>query len=301
MKPTLNYHHLRYFWTVAREGGLVPAARVLQVSHPTVSAQIHALEEQLGEKLFDRPGRKLVLTELGRVVVRYADDIFAMGQEMVDVVQQAKLRTERLDVGIADVVPKLVVHRLLQPALALDPPVRLVCVEESHDTLLTQLANHKLDVIISDAPVPAGSTIRAFNHRLGETSVSLLGTDAFAKRYRSGFPQSLEAAPLLMPLEGLPLRRALDRWFAQHGIEPTIVAEFEDSALFKVFGSDGVGMFPTPTIIAKEVCAQYNVRVIAELPDVVEQFYVITMDRRIVHPAIRAITDQARARVFDHA
>jgi LysR family transcriptional activator of nhaA len=209
----VNYHHLRYFWVVAREGGLVAAGRVLRLSHPTLSAQIHALEDQLGEKLFTRVGRKLVLTEQGRVVARFADEIFTLGREMLDTVKgRATGRVARLDVGVVDVVPKLVVRRLLQPALTLPEPVRLVCHENSYEELLTQLAAHTLDILISDAPVPAGSSVRAFSHLLGETGVSFFGTPALAKAYRRGFPGSLHGAPVLLPMENLPLRRSLEQW-----------------------------------------------------------------------------------------
>jgi LysR family transcriptional activator of nhaA len=188
----VNYHHLLYFWVVAREGGLVAAGKVLRLSHPTLSAQIHSLEEQLGEKLFTKVGRKLALTETGRVVFRYADEIFTLGREMLDTVKgRSTGKPLRLEVGIADVVPKLVVRRLLQPALGLPEPVHLVCYEESYDKLLADLALHTLDIVISDAPVPPGSSVRAFNHLLGETGVSFFGTKELVKKYKRGFPGSL--------------------------------------------------------------------------------------------------------------
>jgi LysR family transcriptional regulator, transcriptional activator of nhaA len=294
----LNYHHLHYFWVVAREGGLVPAGKVLHLSHPTLSAQIHALEDHLGEKLFTKVGRKLALTEIGRIVFRYADEIFTLGREMVDTVKGRSTGQARLDVGVADAVSKLVVRRLLEPALNLPEPVRLVCREESYDKLLADLALHSLDIVISDAPVPTGSNIRAFNHLLGETGVSFFGTKALVNAYKRGFPGSLSGAPVLLPLENLMLRRALDQWFDQQGLEPRIVGEFEDSALLKVFGGDGLGLFPAPTVVENEVMAQYGVQLLGRVEEVRERFYAISVERRLKNPAIVAISDAARHELF---
>jgi LysR family transcriptional activator of nhaA len=295
----LNYHHLLYFWVVAREGGLVAAGKVLRVSHPTLSAQIHALEDRLGHKLFSKVGRKLVLTELGRTVFRYADEIFTLGREMLDVVEgRSAGRRVRLDVGVADVVPKLVVRRLLQPAFMLPEPVRLVCREATLDKLLAELALHTLDVVISDAPVPTGSNVRAFTHVLGESGVSIFGSAALARRYRPGFPRSLDGAPMVLPLENLALRRSLDQWFGKHAISPRIVAEFEDSALLQVFGSDGAGMFAAPSVVEREVIAQYGVRLVGRADGVRERFYAISAARRLEHPAVIAISDAARRALF---
>lgn len=295
----INYHHLLYFWVVAREGGLVPAGRVLRLSHPTLSAQIHALEGQLGEKLFAKAGRKLALTDVGRVVFRYADEIFTLGREMVDTVKDRSTgQPLRLDVGVVDVVPKLVVRRLLQPALALPEPVRLVCYEDSYEKLLAKLALHSLDIVIADAPVPAGSTVRAFNHPLGETQVSVFGTKSLASRFRRGFPRSLNGAPLLLPLENSALGRALHHWFDRQGVKPRIVAEFEDTALLMVFGADGVGIFTAPTVVEKEVCRQYGVSVLGRVPEVKERFYAVSVERRLRHPAVLAISDAARHELF---
>lgn len=295
----LNYHHLRYFWTVAREGSLVAAGKVLRLSHPTLSAQVHALEEQLGEKLFVRVGRRLALTEMGRVVYRYAEEIFSLGREMVDTVKgRASGQPLRLDVGIADVVPKLVVRRLLQPALSLPEPVRLVCYEGAYEKLLAELALHTLDIVISDAPVPPGSSVRAFNHLLGETAVSFFGTKSLASSYRRGFPKSLNGAPFLLPLESMTLRRSLNQWFDRHDIKPRVVAEFEDSALLKVFGADGVGIFPAPTVMETDVSRQYGVQVLGRASEVYERFYAISAERKLKNPAVVAITAAARHEIF---
>jgi LysR family transcriptional regulator, transcriptional activator of nhaA len=295
----VNYHHLRYFWMVAKEGGLVPAAKALRLSHPTLSAQIHTLEEQLGEKLFVKVGRRLVLTDVGRVVFRYAEEIFALGGEMLDALRgRFSGQALRLEVGISDAVPKLVVRKLLQPALTLPEPVRLICREASYDELLAELAQHALDLVISDAPVPPGSQVRVFNHLLGECGVALFATPALVREYRRDFPASLEGAPMLLPLESSPLRRALNQWFERHQIKPRVVAEFEDSALLKVFGADGVGLFPAPAAVAAEVIAQYRVQQLGPMDGVKERFYAVTAERRLKHPAAVAISQAARHDVF---
>jgi LysR family transcriptional activator of nhaA len=295
----LNYHHLLYFWMVAREGGLVAAGKVLRLSHPTLSAQIHELENHLGEKLFTKVGRRLVLTEMGRVVYRYAEEIFSLGREMVDTVHgRSSGQPLRLDVGVADVVPKLIVRRLLQPALSLPGPLRLVCHESSYDKLLADLALHTLDIVISDAPVPPGSSVRAFNHLLGETSVTFFGTRLLAVKHRRAFPESLDGAPVLLPLESMPLRRSLNQWFDRNGIRPRVVAEFEDSALLKVFGGDGVGLFPAPTVLEEELARQYRVQPVGRVNEVRERFYAISVERRLKNPAVVAISEAARHELF---
>lgn len=295
----VNYQHLLYFWVVAREGGLVPAGKVLRLSHPTLSAQVHALEDHLGEKLFTKVGRRLALTDVGRVVARYAEEIFTLGREMVDTVKgRSTGQPLRLDVGVVDVVPKLVARRLLQPALSLPEPVRVVCHEGPYDRLLADLALHALDIVIADSPVPPGSSVRAFNHLLGETGVTFFGTRSMAARWRKGFPASLDGAPVLLPLEGAALRRSLDQWFDRVGVRPRVVAEFEDSALLKVFGADGLGLFAAPTVVAAEVCRQHGVSALGSVPDVKERFYAVSVERRLRHPAVVAVSDAARQELF---
>jgi LysR family transcriptional activator of nhaA len=295
----LNYQHLLYFWVVAKEGGLVPAGKVLRLSHPTLSAQIHALEDQLGEKLFTRVGRKLALTDVGRVALRYADEIFGLGRELVDAIQgRAAGRPLRLDVGIVDVLPKLVVRRLLQPAMTLAEPVRLVCHEGSFDRLLADLSQHTLDIVLADSPVPSGSAIRAHNHLLGGSGVSWFAAASLAHAYRKGFPSSLDGAPFLLPTESLTLRRSLNQWLDRHGIRPRIVAEFEDMALLKVFGADGVGVFPAPAAVERDVEMQYGVELLSNAEGVVERFYAVSVERRLKHPAVVAISRAAHQEVF---
>lgn len=298
----VNFHHLLYFWVVAREGGLIPAGKVLHLSHSTLSAQIHTLEDSLGVKLFTKMGRKLALTEMGRVVFRYADEIFTLGREMLDTVKdRATGPGLRLEVGVADVVPKLVVRRLLQPALSLPEPVRLVCHEGRYEKLLADLAVHALDLVISDAPVPPGSTVRAFTHLLGETSVTFFGTRELVARYQTGFPNSLNGAPVLLPLEHLTLRRSLNQWFDRNAIKPKVVAEFEDGALLKVFGGDGVGLFPAPTVVEREVQVQHGVQTLGRVDEVRERFYAISVERRLKHPAVVAISEAAKDQIFARA
>ena len=296
---SLNYHHLRYFWVVAREGGLVAAGKVLRLSHPTLSAQIHALEAQLGEPLFNKVGRRLVLSETGRVVFRYADEIFKLGHELVDAVGGRPVgQPLRLNVGAVDAVPKLVVSLLLRPALSLPEPVRLVCHEDAYDKLLADLSLHALDVLIADAPLPTGSSVRAYSHLLGETGMSVFGAPPLAKAYKRGFPRSLHGAPMLLPLEHVPLRRSLDQWFAKHGLVPRIVGEFEDSALLKVFGSEGVGLVVAPSAVEREIAAQYRLQLVGRIDEVRERFYAITGERKLKHPAVLALTAVARNEVF---
>jgi LysR family transcriptional regulator, transcriptional activator of nhaA len=295
----LNYHHLLYFWLVAREGGLASASRQLRLAQSTVSGQIRSLEQSLGEKLFARSGRKLVLTEVGRVMYRYADEIFSLGRELQDVIKGIAVgRPLRLVVGIADVVPKLVARRLLEPALRLPEPVHLVCHEDKPERLLAELAVHGLDVVIADAPMSPSVRIRAFNHLLGEGDIVLFATAKLAAAYKRGFPKSLDGAPVILPTDNTTLRRSLDQWFATRGIRPRVVGEFEDSALLQVFGQAGMGLFPASSVIADEVQRQYRVRPVGKVDGVRERFYAISVDRKLKHPAVVAISQEARQKLF---
>lgn len=295
----LNYHHLLYFWTVAREGGLAPAGKVLHLSQSALSGQIHRLEENLGHALFERRGRKLEMTETGRVVYRYAEQIFGLGREMLDVVRERPVnRPLRLVVGIADVVPKLLVRQLLAPAFQQEQRLALVCHEDHFDRLLSSLAAHILDVVIADGPVPPDSELRLFNHVLGESRVTLVAPASQASALRKNFPASLDGAALMLPLVGSTLRRNLDLWFEQNNVEPQIVAEAEDSALLKAFAAAGMGAMFVPTVIAKSVTRRYDVVEVAEVTGIVEHFYAITAERRLVHPAVIAMRSAARAELF---
>ncbi len=295
----INYHHLLYFWTVAKEGSIARATSELRLAQPTISGQIRSLEESLGEKLFQRSGRNLILTDVGRVVFRYADEIFSLGRELQDVLKGGpSSRPLCLLVGVADVVPKLVAYRLLEPALRLSEPVQIVCREDKPDRLLAELAVHHLDVVLSDAPVGPTIRIRAFNHLLGECGVVFMAAPRLAAAYRRGFPKSLDGAPLLLPTENTTERRSLDQWLMSKGIRPRVVGEFEDSALLKVFGQTGNGIFAVPSVIETEVQRQYQVQAIGRVEDVRERFYAISVERRLKHPAVVAISEAARKKLF---
>lgn len=295
----INYHHLLYFWMVAREGSVAAAAEKLNLSQPTVSGQIKTLEESIGEKLLQRVGRSLALTETGRVVFRYADEIFGLGQELVDTLRGRPTgQPLRVQIGVADVLPKLIVHRLLEPVGNLEEPVRLSCFEGKPNHLIGQLAAHALDVVLSDAPMGAESKVKAYNHLLGECGVTFFGVPALARKLRPAFPQSLHTAPVLCPTENTTLRRALDGWFERISVRPDVVGEFEDSALLKVFGQKGLGVFPAPSAIEAEVRTQYRVHVVGRTEEITERFYAISVERRMKHPAVVAIAEAARRRLF---
>ena len=295
----LNYHHLLYFWTIVREGGVAKAAQKLRLAQPTISGQVRLLEGALGEKLFQRSGRRLELTEVGRLVHRYAEEIFGLGRELTDVLQgRPGGRPVRLTVGVADVVPKLVAHRLLVPALRLTEPVQLEVREDSHERLLGELAQHGLDLVVTDAPVGPATRIRAFNHVLGETPVLLFAAPKLAAKLRRGFPRSLEGAPMLLPTPHTALRRALEGWFESIGVRPRVVAEFDDSALAEVFGQQGAGVFAAPAAIAADVQRTYGVVRLGAAGRLRERYWAITVERRLQHPAVLAISESARKEVF---
>ena len=295
----LNYHHLLYFWTVAREGGVARAAERLHLTHPTVSGQIKELEAALGERLFKRVGRGLELTEMGRVVYRYADEIFTLGREMVDTVKGRPTgRPARLVVGVDDILPKLLVRRLLEPVFDEQDPVRLVVHEAPLADLLVRLSQHALDVVISDSPLPPASRIKAYAHVLGECGVSWFAIDALTKRARRDFPRSLGREPLILPTADTALRRALDAWFERHDVRPRIVAEIADSALLKSFGQKGVGIFPAPTAVERDVQRQFDVKVVGRTSELRERVYAISVERRIKHPLVAAISTNARQELF---
>ena len=296
----LNYHHLLYFWTIARCGSVSAAAAELRLAQPTVSGQLRILEDNLGEQLFRREGRQMVLTDIGRVVFRYADEIFGIGRDLLDTLKRRPIgRPTTLHVGVSDAVPKLIAFRLLEPALKLADPVRIVCREDRYDRLLGDLATHELDLVVADAPIGPASRVKAFNHLLGECGITFFGVPALAAAHRRRFPRSLDGAPMVLPVEHTALRRMLDHWFASQGIRPEVRSEFEDSALLKVFGQAGVGIFAAPTAIELEVRRQYGVRIVGRTDAVRERFYVISTERRLQNPAVVAISESARHTLFD--
>ena len=295
----LNYHHLLYFWMVAREGSIAQASKQLLLAQPTITGQIRALENALGEKLFTRSGRNLVLTEVGRLVYRYANEIFSLGRELTGILKGRPAgRPVRLVVGVSDGLPKVIAYRLLQPALTLPEPVQIVCHEDRPERLLVELATFGLDLILTDAPVGPLVRVRAFSHLLGSSGTSFFGTSSLAARYRKNFPASLDGAPFLLPLENATLRRSLEQWFEAQRIRPRVVGEFQDSALLKTFGQAGVGIFAAPTVTEKEVRQQHRVSVLGRTESVIERFYAISVERRLKHPAVVAIAEAARDQLF---
>lgn len=291
----LNYHHLLYFWTAAREGSIAAACRRLHLAQPTVSGQIKALERALKARLFERRGRSIALTETGRLVYRYADEIFSLGRELEDAVAgRVTGGVLRFTVGVADTLSKLIVHRLLEPALHLPEKVQVTCIDGDPDRLLAQLTLHELDLVISDYPANPRLGLRVFNHPLGDCGVTMFGTAALASRLRRGFPRSLDGAPLLMPAGNAALRRALDQWFDEIGIRPVIRGEFSDSGLLKAFGAHGDGVFVAPTVVEDDVLRMYGVEVVGREERLRERVYAISMEKRLAHPAVVAITQAAR-------
>lgn len=295
----LNYNHLRYFRAIARRGSLTRASRDLNLTPQTISTQIQLLEEYFGKKLFDRTGRRLVLTEAGQLAFQFAEEIFTLGQELVDTLAgKAVGRSLRVIIGIADVIPKLVAERLIEPALALDESVRLICRQTDTNTLLAELALHRLDVVLTDSQIPPSVKVRAFNHKLGECGVTFMVAERQATRFRKDFPRSLDNAPFLLPTEDTALRHSLDRWFFNRSIRPRIVGEFQDSALLKAFGQSGGGVFAVPSVIEDEVRRQYKTQPIGIAEGIVETFYAISVERSIKHPAVAAICESAREDMF---
>ncbi len=295
----LNYSHLHYFWAVATEGSIVKAADVLHITPQTISGQLKLLDEAVGHALFNRVGRRLVLSETGQVVFRYADEIFSIGAELANVVRGRGVGgPEILNVGIVSSMPKLVVERIIAPAMIGDSPVRVRCQQSTLDQLLGDLAVHRLDIVLSDQPMPTGLGLKAWDHLLGTSGLSFFARRRPAAGYRRGFPNSLDNAPILLPSQNSALRRGLDGWFAEQGIAPQVVGEFDDSALLKAFGEAGMGLFAAPTVIEEEISRMYRMSVIGQVPELEESFYAISPERRLTHDAVVAITDTARRDLF---
>jgi len=295
----LNYHHLLYFWMTAREGSVTKASEKLHLSQPTLSWQIRVLENALGKKLFVRSGRHLVLTDTGRLAYRYADDIFSLGGELLEAVKGGTTnRPIRFLVGVADVMPKIIAYEILKPALRMPEKLQIVCREDKPERLLAELAMQRLDVVLTDAPVPPFAKVRVFNHLLGECGVVILGTPGLSKRFKRGFPKSLNGAPFLMPGEATSLNRELEQWFSSQEIRPNVVGEFDDTSLLKVFGQEGLGLFAVPSVIQGLVCKQYGVTAIGAIDLVTERFYAVSVERKLRHPAVVTIMNAARRNLF---
>lgn len=296
----MNFKHLYYFWVTARAGGVMRAGEQLHTTPQTISGQIKLLEDWLGRDLFRKNGRQLELTEHGRLALGYADQIFSLGQDMERALRQVRGAPKRLDfrVGVADSVSKSVAYRLLEPALSLNQPVKLLASEGTFDDLLAQLALHRLDLVIADEPMPKRVSVKAFNHALGRSDMSFFCTPGLLPRVNGPFPGCLDGLPMLVPGPTSSVRRQLDGWFARHQLSPIVVGEFDDAALMKAFGREGQGVFMAPSVLEKETCVQFDAVVIGRTDELVEEFYAVSVERRISHPCVLAITDAARGQLF---
>ena len=298
---SLNFKHLRYFWVVAKAGGITRASERLNLTPQTISGQVSLFEDVLGYKLFIRVGRRLELTDAGRVALSYADEIFTLGEELEGVLRNpAEGRPLQFSVGVADAVPKVVAYRLLEPAMRLPEPLRIVCREGKLASLLADLAVQRLDIVIADAPMPPAVNVKGFNHLLGECGLTFFATAKLARKHKGSFPRLLDGAPLLLPGEHAAVRPRLIRWLDGQRIHPRIVGEFDDGALLKAFGRAGAGIFAAPSAIAEQVRRQYGVVAIGRTGAVTEAFYAISVERRLTHPAVVAITSAARKVLFRH-
>jgi len=295
----LNYNHLLYFWLVAKEGTIAAACEQLGVTQSTISTQIRNFERTLGERLFRRVGRNLVLTETGRLAYRYAGEIFSLGGELLDALRGGPVsRPLQFNIGAQDTLPKLIVYRLLEPVFRLPEPVRVVCHEGTPAQLLPRLSVHDVDLVLSDAPISPHIKVRAFNHLLGECGIAFFATPKLARKLRKGFPESLNGAPALLPAESAAMRGTLEKWFDSVGVRPAPVAEFEDIELMMTVGRQGRGFFPAHDAITAEVLGDGRVEFIGTVGGRSERFYAISVERRLKHPAVVAITEAARDSLF---
>ena len=295
----LNFKHLRYFWAVAKSGSIARASAQLHVTPQSISSQLTELEAALGVTLLRRAGRGLEVSDIGQRIVGYAEEIFGVEDELLAIVREQDRRTALpFRIGIADSVPKSLTYRVIEPALHIEQPVRLNCREGRLVALLADLAVHRLDMVIADRPMPADVKVRAFNHLLGASDLTIFGADTLVRTLKGTFPSMLDGAPFLMPGEGVAIRPALQQWFESQRLHPRIVGEFDDSALLKSFGQGGAGLFPAPTAISAYVCEQYGVRAIGRIDSITEHLYAITTERRMRHPATLAVSRAAASEVF---
>ncbi|MEY4590135.1 MAG: hypothetical protein RL497_2211 [Pseudomonadota bacterium] len=296
---TLNYKHLRYFWMVAKTGSIAKAAQQLCLTPQSVSGQLTEFAGVLGVELFRRVGRNLEITEAGREVLSYADEIFSIGDELLEAIQdQRAKKTIPLKVGIADSVSKFVAYRLLEPALKLAEPIRIICREGRLVPLLSELSVHRLDMIIADRPMPSHLNVRGFNHLLGESSLTVFGANALVENLVGDFPYCLNQTPFLLPGDDAAIRPKLEQWLDNHNLHPMISGEFDDSALMKSFGQAGAGLFAAPSTNAAHICEQYKVQIVGIIDAVKEQLYMISTERKLTHPAIVAISEKGREDLF---
>lgn len=299
MASDINYKHLHYFWTVAHEGSIAQASEKLHITPQTISGQLALLQDKVGSNLFEKSGRGLVITETGKLVLGYADEIFSLGKELNEVLRGSpNIGAAEFIVSAASALPKAIVYKIIEPALRLPHEIRLTCKEGPVQSILADLAIHEVDLVLSDTPVTSHLSIKAYNHFLGESHLAFFASPKLAKKYRKNFPQSLDKAPLLLPTQQYAVRQRFDRWAEDNNIYPQIRGQFDDSALLKAFGQSGRGMFFMPSVIEKEVCHNFDVQVIGYLEDVKQQFYAISHERRVRHSAVAAICDSARDKVF---
>ena len=296
----MNYKHLLYFWVTAKAGGIMRAGEQLHTTPQTLSGQIKLLEDWLGRRLFKKSGRQLELTEDGRLALGYADQIFTLGAELETALRADHGRAKVLEfkVGVADSVSKSIAYRLLEPALTIAEPVRLICQEGKFPDLLAQLALNRLDLVIADEPMSRRLSVRAFNHPLGGTAMSFFATPALKAQLKGRFPQCLNAQPMLIVGNQASVRQQLEGWLTRHGVQPRIVGEFDDGALMTAFGREGRGVFMAPTVLEAEMVRQFGVKVIGRTEELREEFYAVSVERRITHPCVVAITDAARGQLF---
>jgi len=296
----MNYKHLHYFWVVAKEGSIARAGVRLNIKPQTISGQLSLLEDALSVELFVKSGRNIEITEVGRLVLNYADEIFSLGNELEQVLKnEAEGRPNLFRVGIADVVPKSIAQRILLPAIQMPEPTRMVCKETGLDTLLAELAVHRLDLVLSDRPIPPNVSARAYSHKLGECSVSFFASKSLIDQFRGGFPECLNGAPILLPSRGSQLRENIDDWLTIKRLHPKVVAEFDDSALMKSFGQEGSGIFVAPTVISREVEEQYKVQSIGQVEEIKELFYAISVERRVSNAITAAVIKSAQNILFN--
>lgn len=296
----INYQHLYYFWMVAKHGSISAACEVLHLAQPTISGQLAVFEQSVGSQLFVKQGRKLVLSDTGRAVFHYAEEIFSLGRELTHMLKgRAGGRGMRLSLGISDALPKLLSYRLIEPLLSLPQPVQIHCLEDKTERLLAELALHGVDLVLCDVPATPASGARVFNHFLGESPVAIFAAPALAEHYRKDFPRCLNGAPFLLPTTNTALRRSLDHWFDVNEISPVVKVEVEDSGLLKTFGAGGSGLFFSPVAVAEAIESQYGVTTLGIADGVVDRFYAVSAQRRLKHPLVNIILEQAQKGVFD--
>ncbi len=296
----MNFKHLYYFWVTAKAGGIMRAGEQLHTTPQTLSGQIKLLEDWLGHKLFRKTGRQLTLTEHGRLALGYADQIFNLGQDLETALRQTRSTQRRLDfrVGVSDSVSKSIAYRLLEPAFSMDQPIKLLASEGKFEDLLAQLALHRLDLVIADEPMPSRVSVKAFNHALGSSGMSFFAAPVLLPRLQGEFPACLDGLPMLVPSASTSVRQQLEGWFAKHQIAPVVVGEFDDAALMKAFGREGLGVFMAPSVLDEETRQQFDATAIGRTDELVESFYAVSVERRISHPCVQAITDAARGQLF---